>query len=293
MVRFAWIAVGLTALSGCAGPTIQYSESPVKFPAEAATFHRPSNLKQTILFRPAKGDGPFPAVVLAHTCGGVGRHLYDWAQRLTGDGYVAMIVDGVSPRNLKDNCLPAWQAALSLDQYNRDLVAGLAHLRSLPFVDGDALAIAGYSFGAIASIKLASESYRRRIPDGGLDGLKALAFFYGSCATDSSNPQAQAAYAWSTDIVVPVIAFFGEIDNEAPAKPCAAAAERAGARTGRVTYKVYPNTTHAFDDPTHGTQGRQIYHGARGPFLYRYNPEATEDAWRTMKALFDRELKRT
>lgn len=63
------------------------------------------------------------------------------------------------------------------------------------------------------------------------------------------------------------------------------------ARGQPIQYKVYPNTTHGFDSPGAGLQGRQIYHGTRGPFLYRYNPDATEDAWREVEALFNRHLK--
>jgi len=34
-----------------------------------------------------------------------------------------------------------------------------------------------------------------------------------------------------------------------------------------------------------------IRHGARGPFLYRYSPEATEDSWREVRAFFDRNVR--
>ena len=282
---------GALLLAACVTtPTTKLPESLVKFPAEAVPFGVPGNLKQTILFRPSEGAGPFPAVVLASTCAGVGRHIYDWAERLTGSGYVVLIVDSFTPRGVSDNCRPAWEATVSLDVANADVAAGLAHLRALPYVKGDSLGIAGFSFGAIATIKLASASYQRWVP-GGVQGLKAIAFFYGACSTSSRDPSAQAAYSWADDVVIPVAAFLGEIDDEAPARPCAESAERLKARGKDVTYRVYPKTTHSFDSRVWGTQGRSIYHGARGPFLYRYNPEATEESWRDMKALFDRELK--
>ena len=290
MSRVACLIAALWLGACVTPPATQYPESPVKFPNEAVEFYRPSNLKQTILYRPARGEPPFPAVVLAHTCGGVGGHIYDWARRLTAAGYVVLIVDGLSPRNVANNCLPAWQATVSVDAYNGDIVAGLAHLRSLSFVKPDALGVAGYSFGAIASAKLTSPSYRQRFGFE-VDGLKAIAFFYAPCGTSSQNLMQRATYDWPTDPAIPLIAFLGASDNESPPATCVAAAERLKAQGRPVAYKVYPDTTHSFDDPFNGTGGRQIYHGTRGPFLYRYNPEATEDAWREMKALFDRELR--
>ena len=286
MVRSAYLAA-LTGFLACA--SFAQAQSPVKFPAEAVEYSRPGNPKQTILYRPSGGSGPFPAVVLLHTCGGVGQHVHDWAERFTRDGYAALVLDVLTPRNVANNCKPAWQADVSLDAANADVAAALAHLRSLPFIKGDSLAVVGFSFGAIATIKLSDESYRARI--GSLPGLKAVAFFYGACATPSQNPTARAAYAWPDDIDLPVIAFLGAIDNEAPAKPCVEAAERLRAKGRPVSYKVYPDTTHSFDEPRWGTQGQQIMHGTRGPFLYRFNPQARDDAWREMKTLFDAKLK--
>lgn len=269
---------------------IAVAQSPVKFPESAENFRRPPNLKQTLLFRPRDGAGPFPAVILMHTCGGVGAHIYDWAERLTRAGYVALVLDVFSPRGIKNNCnKPAWQADVSLDAANGDAIAAIAHLRKLPIIDADRIGIAGFSFGAIAAIKLGNEAYRNRL--GGAPGLKAIAFFYGSCATPSPNAQARAAYEWPADIGIPVMAFLGGIDNDTPAQPCAEAAERLRVAGAPVAYKIYPETTHAFDEPAYGTIGRNIMAGTRGPFLYRYNPDATEDAWREMKVLFDRELK--
>ena len=285
MVRSAYLAA-LTGFLACA--SFAQAQSPVKFPAEAVEYARPDNPRQTILYKPSEGAGPFPAVVLMHTCAGVGRHIYDWAERFTLDGYAALVLDVLTPRNVASNCKAAWEADVSLDAASADVAAAVLHLRSLPFIKGDSIAVAGFSFGAMATIKLAGKSYRARF--GGLPGLKAVAFFYGGCAMPSYNPTARAAYAWPDDADLPVIAFLGALDNEAPAKPCAEEAERLRAKGRPVSYKVYSETTHSFDDPRWGTEGKQIMHGTRGPFFYRFNPEARDDAWREMKALFGARL---
>ena len=275
-------------LAGCA-TTAPLPASPLKFPAEAVTFTRPNPLRQTMLFRPQQGTGPFPAVVLEHTCGGVAGHLYDWAMRFTRNGYVVMIIDSLTPRGLSDNCLPAHEATVSVDDVNGDIAAAFAHLRSLPIVKADALGLVGFSFGAIASVKLAGAAYQARVP-GGVPGLRAIALLYGDCINGPTDAAHQQTYAWANDFVVPVYAFLGGIDNEALAERCVASAERLKARGLDVRYKVYADTTHGFDQQGFGTEGRNVYHGTRGPFFYRYNPQATEDAWGEIKAMFDREL---
>ncbi len=281
---FTVVLAAAIALTGCA-----IAPSSLKFPSEAAAFFRPANLKQTVLYRPSDGTGPFPAVVLLHTCGGVGPPLYSWAQRFTQAGYVALIVDSNTPRGVISNCQGA-SAPVTLDDVAADASAALAHLRTLPFVQRDRLAVIGFSWGAMASIRLAGASYQQRLAHGA-EGLRAIASFYPGCGSDSQHPVAQASYQWGDDIVTPIMLFLGAIDDESPPHFCTDKAERLRARGQPIQYKVYPNTTHSFDASIWGLQGRQIHHGTRGPFLYRYNPDATDDAWREVKALFDRHLK--
>jgi len=284
----AALVIGAGAVvAGCSAAPLP--PSPLNFPSEAATFSRPANLKQTVLYRPSDGTGPFPAVVLLHTCGGVGPHLYDWAQRLAQAGYVALIVDSHTPRGVTSNCQGAY-APVTLDDVATDASAALAHLRTLAFVQRNSLGVIGFSAGAMASIRLAGASYQRRLAHG-TEGLRAIASFYPGCGTDSPNPAAQAMSQWGDDIVTPVMLFLGASDDESPPHFCTGKAEQLRARGQPILYKVYPNTTHSFDSPLWGLQGRQIRHGTRGPFLYRYNPDATEDAWREVKAMFDRHLK--
>jgi dienelactone hydrolase len=288
---FSWraaLAIGAGAVAaGCA--TAPLPQNSLKFPTEAATFFRPANLKQTVIFRPSDGTGPFPAVVLLHTCGGVGPHLYNWAQRLTQAGYVALIVDSNTPRGVTSNCQGAY-APVTLDDVAGDASAALAHLRTLAFVQRDRLGVIGFSWGAMASIRLAGASYQQRLVHGA-EGLRAIASFYPGCGSDSPNPAAQATYKWGDDIITPVMLLLGAIDDESPPQFCTGKADRLRARGQPILYKVYANTTHSFDSPIWGLQGREIRHGTRGPFLYRYNPDATEDAWHEVRALFDRHLK--
>ena len=46
------------------------------------------------------GNGPFPAIIVLHGCGGRGRGQEVWAQRLNSWGYVALIPDSFAPRGV-------------------------------------------------------------------------------------------------------------------------------------------------------------------------------------------------
>jgi dienelactone hydrolase len=75
-VRFASVAVGSVA----AGPEI------------TGWLTKPS------------GPGPFPAVILAHSCGGQGPHTDAWSARLVKWGYVVLAPDSFTPRGTKAVC---------------------------------------------------------------------------------------------------------------------------------------------------------------------------------------------
>jgi hypothetical protein len=55
------------------------------------------------LSRP-KGDGPYPAVVLLHTCAGISKHEGFWVTRLVAQGYVVLTVDSLTPRGMSYIC---------------------------------------------------------------------------------------------------------------------------------------------------------------------------------------------
>jgi len=274
----------ILALGLAAGVPAAVAQSPLTFPSERGG-HQGSALVLP------QGEGPFPAVVLMPSCGGVRGHILEWSQRLARAGYAALIVDSLTPRNLRSNCTAA-PAPLSVDDIARDAAAALAHLRKLPLIDKDRLALMGFSYGAMASLRLAGRAYQQRLPEG-VPGLKAIAFFYGTCGTDSGSAAVQAASNnLPGDIATPTMMFLGAMDTESPWRFCSEGADRLRGRGQPIAYKLYPNTTHGFDQTEFAGPGRMVNQPGRGSFLYRYNPEATEDAWRETQAFFARTLAR-
>lgn len=261
----------------------------IPLPSEPGSFSPPGRSSQARLDKPA-GSGPFPAVVLLHSCAGVksSPSLFDWASRLTAEGYVALVVDSNEPRGVTNNCIPipGRPSAVSVADVAADAFAALAHLRRLPFVDGDRVGVMGFSYGAMAALRTASASYAR----GGR--FRAAVAFYPQCTGDHPIPYVRENLNnLYNDIVTPLLILMGELDDETPPSTCVPMAEKLRKAGKPVAWKVYPGTTHAFDVAAFGLQPFISHAGIRGTFVYKYNPEATEDAAREVRALFARHLK--
>ena len=99
--------------------------------------------------RPANQSGPLPGVVVAHGFAGSARLMYPFADTLARNGYVVVLPDltghAANPRRMS-----------SSDTLQRDLAVALRHLRSLPSVAADRVALLGHSMGAGAVTRYAA-----------------------------------------------------------------------------------------------------------------------------------------
>src|SRR5262249_28729105 len=75
----------------------------VRFPSVAAGNSAAGPELKGWLYRPS-GPGPFPAIVLAHPCSGVGDNTDAWGKRLASWGYVVLAPDSFGPRGEKTVC---------------------------------------------------------------------------------------------------------------------------------------------------------------------------------------------
>jgi dienelactone hydrolase len=146
----------------------------------------PFNGKPTTVFayyaRPAKGDGPFPAVLLVH--GGGGKAFQKWAEHWAERGYCALAMDlagnGAAGR-LKDGGpnqddetkFRDFDDKTVRDMWTYHAVAAVIRghnlLRALPEVDKEKIAITGISWGGYLTCIIA----------GADDRLKAAVPVYG------------------------------------------------------------------------------------------------------------------
>lgn len=165
--------------------------------------------------------------------------------------------------------------------------AAFEHLRKLAIVDRDNLGVLGLPFGAGVALRLASASYQKALRYGS-SGLRAVASFYPWCPQSGRafNRSGIPTEGLAGDIATPPMIFIGALDDETLPSPCTERVDRLKAQGKPIDYKLYPDTTHAFDSKENGLAGRTV----RGRYFYRDNPAATEDAWREVKALFARAL---
>ena len=213
------------------------AEELVKFASAAPSFARTGGNRdgaslaqqpagiQGYLSRP-KGKGPFPAVVVLHSCLGLRADRQAIAGALTGWGYVALFVDDFSTRGLRQTCAVDFPEALP------DAFGALAFVARLPYVDRTRIAALGYSQGADTALQIAASPASLN----GSAKFRAAAAFYPPCENEAR-----------ARLLLPTLILVGAADTVTPATACEALVRRQSAAD--VKLLVYPGAAHVFDDP--------------------------------------------
>lgn len=206
------------------------------------------------LARPSE-PGPFPAVVLMHGCGGLltksGRvqtNLAAWARRLADWGYVALAVDGFTPRGIREICTLKKRPISEFDDRPHDAYAALAYLRTLPYVDGGRIALAGWSNGAMAALSAVAAHTRERFKPPS-PGFKAAFAFYPGC-----NQLHRKGFRPT----VPTHLLVGGADDWTRPQPCLDMAAAARADGAEIAIESYPGAYHGFDHPSAAVRTRKV-----------------------------------
>lgn len=208
------------------------------------------------------GPGPFPAVVVAMEAFGLNRHIETVAERIAGEGYVALAPDFYyrePDRVAGYSDLPKAIALMrKLDDARilGDLRAVLDFLRARPEVRADRIGITGFCMGGRIAFLAACH-----LP------IQAAAPFYGGGIGGLLDRAA--------GITCPMVLFFAEQDGFIPL----AEVERIRARLAEVgapaEVVVYPGADHGFfceERPS-------------------YQDVAASDSWRRLRELFAAHLR--
>jgi dienelactone hydrolase len=196
-----------------------------------------------------RGDGPFPAVVLAHGCGGMYRadgrlteRDDEWARTFRDAGYVALQFDSFNPRGVKSVCRGEADIQGGRERA-RDAYGALLWLQAQNYVKPDRIALMGWSHGGITTIWTIRNQAMARpksLPQG--DFRAAVAFYPGCRAL------LELRGGWVTKI--PVLFLLGDADDWTPAPPCKELVAKAKAAGQPVEMVAYPGAYHGFDSPS-------------------------------------------
>jgi dienelactone hydrolase len=189
------------------------------------------------LFRP-EGEGPFPAIIALHGCGGIyrrdgkqlGARHNDWAQRLVAAGFVVLFPDSFNSRGFAEICTLK-DRLITAKARADDVAAATRWIATQPFVDQNRLALLGWSHGASTTLWAIGQAL---LPDG--PKFKTAIAFYPGCSAIAR------AETWRPQ--VPLTILMGGADDWTPPAPCRDLASRTGLR-----YVEFPDAYHGFDVP--------------------------------------------
>ena len=209
-----------------------------------------------------RGKGPFPAVVLLHTCLGLPQERVSIGERIAAWGYVALFVDDFGTRGLKETCDVDFQPALA------DAYGALTWLSRLSDVDPARIAVVGFSQGGDTALKIAAGG---GVKDGAT-GFRAAAAFYPPCAN-----------VGGARLTIPTLILVGARDDVTPAADCVRLMKEQA--PGMAKLVVYPDAAHAFDLPGSGTK-------IMGMTL-AYDRNAASRSWAELRAFLAARLGRS
>jgi dienelactone hydrolase len=192
-----------------------------------------------------EGPGPFPAVVLLHSCGGVGDHLATWSSFLKTKGYAALTVDSFGSRRLGPCPNGTSPLYFSANEMVSDAYGALDWLAAQPDIQADHIYVMGFSLGGWTVNELTKQPSRSRDKRN----------FHGGVAL-------YAPCYYQGRLAFPAMTVIGSLDGPEEAS-CELAVERKPSPDAEV--HILPGVYHAFDQPT---GGRIMKDSGGRPMLY-------------------------
>jgi len=182
------------------------------------------------------GTGPFPAVILAHGCGGIGNAELGWEKALREWGYATFVMDSFGGRDLVEVCTKA--KTLRSTQRIPDAYGALRILATHPKIDGRRVALMGFSHGGIMTMEAATAWAKETFMPSGKPAFRAFLPFYPYC--NVTYPELNA-------ITAPIRIHTGELDDWTPAEPCVRLVESLKGLGQDAAITVYSGAHHSFD----------------------------------------------
>ena len=232
---------------------------------------------RALLFKP-DGQGPFPAIIAIHGCGGLSesaasiRATYTaWADFLMKAGYAVLFPDSYGSRDLGPQCAVRERRIRASRERVADIAAARRWLIEQSWVKRDRISLLGWSNGSNSLLWAVRPALAAR--DGGPDFWAAVAF-YPDCGRNSR-------LSWSAR--VPTLVLIGAEDDWSSARECQQMVEGAKGRSALARIVVYPGAYQGFDSdnlPFQERTGVATSRDGSGRVHVGANPAAREDARR-------------
>lgn len=280
----ALVVVAASAWDSAAHAQGRPSEPDLTFPKQAKELGFFSALEMGI-WKP-KGDGPFPALIIVHTCGGIGQQIGYWRKEAVRRGYVAFVIDSFSSRG-SPSCRP--RPPVSIARGVKDVFDAAEHLKTFPFVDKSRIAMLGVSWGAMVGLLSASPSFvaEAALPGTPLSGVVSL---YPGCYIPpyGTSPGGEPL---RSDVSTPTLVLMGGQDNEMPPQECVSRLEPLKERGAPVEWHVFPNASHCWDcSDQHNRRWNPPWAGGRS-VVYLYDSKITDESAERAFEFLSRHLK--
>jgi len=229
-------------VSGSRGTPVSYpSHSPFTLweVGKSEALDPPTDARAT-LFLPdgADAERPVPAVVLLHGATGVlGAREMTYGAQFAEMGVAALVVDAFGARRDRasgfiDRLLNITETMLLADAY-----AGLRYLDELPQVDGNRVALMGFSYGGMSTMLAAFEQTAATLsPDG--PRFAAHVAFYGPCLARFDDTTATGA---------PVLILAGSEDGIVDPERCNEIVADLREGGAEAEFVVYEGAYHQWD----------------------------------------------
>ena len=254
------------------------------FPKQATELGFFSALEMGI-WKPA-GDGPFPALIIVHTCAGIRQQIGYWRKEAVRRGYVAFVIDSFSSRG-SPSCRPL--PPVSIARGVKDVFDAAEHLKTFPFVDKSRIAVLGVSWGAMVGLRSASPSFVARTALPGTP-LSAVVGLYPACYLPpfSTSPGGEFLHS---DVSTPTLVLMGGQDNETQPQECVSRLEPLKARGAPVEWHVYTDATHCWDCSDQDNQRWNPPWAGGSTVVYRYDSKVTDESAERAFEFLSRHLK--
>ncbi|WET74661.1 MULTISPECIES: dienelactone hydrolase family protein [Rhizobium] len=215
------------------------------------------------LSRP-RGDGPFPAIVLMHGCDHLRASVRElWPKRLVSWGYVVLVVDSFTSRNIKDACRS------HVPDRVFDAYGALEFLSKTGFVDARRVALMGFSAGGTATLDATKiDGYEQLVER----KFRAAIAYYPACDADRG------------DATVPTLILTGERDNWSRPERCQKRLARLSDNGPPIELNIYKGRYHGFDAPEFTGGKRVLGH------IEKYDRDAAGKSIRTVYTFLRKHL---